>query len=158
MKTIRRRRLEKKTDYKSRFGLLKSGKIRLVVRKSNKYISAQIVETNIAQDKVLIGVSSKDLLEKGWPKDKTGSLKNLQAAYLTGYYIGTLAKKSKINEMILDIGLNRNIHKSRLFSLLKGVVDSGIDIPHDPEALPTEEDLNKDEKLGALINKIKDKL
>ncbi len=61
MKTQRRRRLETKTDYKARLALLKSEKPRLVIRKSNRYILAQIVLSEIAQDKILFRVSSKDL-------------------------------------------------------------------------------------------------
>ena len=60
MRTIRRRRNQAKTDYKARLAFLKSEKPRLVVRKSNKYILAQIVSSDIAQDKVLLTISSKD--------------------------------------------------------------------------------------------------
>jgi len=154
MKTLRRRRKEAKTDYKARFNLLKSGKPRLVVRKTNRYILAQIVETEIAQDKVLVKVSSKDLLEKGWPKEKFGSLKSLQAAYLTGFLLG---KKAKQKELILDIGLNRNVRGSRIFAVLKGAIDAGIKIHHDSSVLPTEERLKANEKLKDLL-KIKEKL
>ena len=91
-KTQRRRRKEAKTDYKSRFSLLKSGKPRLVVRKSNRYILVQLVSSDIAQDKIIVRASSKELLSLGWPKEKHGSLKTLLAAYLTGYL---LARKGK---------------------------------------------------------------
>lgn len=156
MKIPRRRRLEKKTDYKARFGLLKSGEARIVVRKTNRYIMAQIVETKHAQDKVILGITSKILLEKGWPKDKAGSLKSLQASYLTGFILGKLAKDKKIKSAIFDIGMNRNVHKSRLYAFLKGVVDTGFNVPHNQDALPTEADLHKNEKLKSLL-KIKEK-
>src|SRR3989338_66668 len=104
-KSIKRRRAEQKTDYKARLLFLKSGKPRLVVRKTNRYIIAQVVESSIAQDKVLFGVTSKDLLSKGWPKEKSGSLKSLPAAYLTGLMLGKMAK-GKVKETILDIGMN----------------------------------------------------
>ena len=61
MKLPRRRRLESKTDYKSRLALLKSEKPRLVVRKTNRYIIVQIVSSEIAQDKILVGKTSKKL-------------------------------------------------------------------------------------------------
>ena len=157
MRLPRRRRLEKKTDYKARFAFLKSGEKRLVVRKTNKYMVAQIVETHQAQDKVLINTSSKVLLTKGWPKEKAGSLKSLQASYLTGFLIGKLAKKKDIDSVILDIGMNRNIHKSRLYALLKGAVESGLEIPHNPEALPSDEDLQRNEKLKDLL-KLREKI
>ena len=72
--------------------MLKSNKPRLVIRKTNRYILAQIVESEIAQDKTIIKVSSKDLLQKGWPEENKGSLKSLPASYLTGFLIGSLAK------------------------------------------------------------------
>jgi len=158
MKLPRRRRLQKKTDYKARFNLLKSEKPRLVIRKTNRYLIAQIVESEIAQDKTIVRVSTKDLLTKGWPKDKSGSLKSLPACYLTGFLIGKLAQDKKIKSPILDIGMNRSIHKSRLFALLKGAVDSGLDVPHDPKALPSPEDLERSDSLKSLIKTVKEKL
>ncbi len=154
MKTVRKRRLEKKTDYKSRFGLLKSGLPRLVIRKTNKYVIAQIIETSIAQDRVLASINSQQLLSKGWPKDKIGSLKNKIASYLTGFLLGKMAREKKINEAILDIGMHRNIHKSRIYAVLRGAVDSGLKISHDPDALPSLEDLKKIKEFFPLIDKI----
>ena len=90
MKTSRRRRKENKTDYHARLLMLKSEKPRVVVRKSNSYITIQFVEASIAQDKVVASASSKELLALGWPKEKKGSLKSLLASYLTGLL---LAKK-----------------------------------------------------------------
>jgi large subunit ribosomal protein L18 len=158
MKLPRRRRLEKKTDYKARFNLLKSGSIRLVTRKTNRYILAQIVETSGAKDKVLLSTSSKDLLSKGWPKEALGSLKSLQASYLTGFMLGKRSQTKKIKKAVLDIGMQRNVHKSRLYSLLKGALDSGLEIEHNPEILPTEKDLEKNENLYPLTKKIKEGL
>ena len=63
MKTLKRRRHEARTDYRIRLALLKSEKPRLVVRKTNRYIIAQIVESDIAQDKIIVGLTSKSLLE-----------------------------------------------------------------------------------------------
>ncbi len=158
MKSVRRRRLERKTDYKARFALLKSGSKRIVVRKTNRYIIAQIVETEIAQDKTIISISSKDLLKKGWPEEYRGSLKSLPAAYLAGFLLGKLAREKNIKSAILDIGMQRNIHKSRLYAFLKGAIDADLKISHQPDALPTESDLQKNEKLAKLINRLKEKI
>jgi len=158
MKIPRRRRLERKTDYVARFSFLKSKKPRIAARKTNKYIIAQIVETRIAQDKTIVGITSKYLLGKGWPKDKEGSLKSLPAAYLTGYALGKMAIHKKIKSAIYDMGMHRNVHGSRLFAFLKGAIDAGLEIPHSEESLPTEEHLNKNEKLKGLIEKVKEKL
>ena len=153
MRTIRQRRLKKKTDYKSRLALLKSGKPRLVIRKTNRYILAQIVESDIAKDKVIVSVTSKDLLTKGWPKENAGSLKSLPAAYLTGYILAEKVKESG-KEMILDIGMHRNISQSRIYAVLKGALDAGLKVNHNEKALPTEEQINKNEKFTEIINKI----
>ncbi|MFH1802589.1 MAG: 50S ribosomal protein L18 [archaeon] len=153
-RTIRRRRRENKTDYKSRFHMLKSERPRLVVRITNRYAIAQIVESDIAQDKVIAKVSSKDLLAKGWPKEKGGSLKSLPAAYLTGFLL-VKSLKVKISEAILDIGLQRNIKGSRIYAVLKGAVDAGLKIPHNPEALPTKERIEKNESLKTIFEKVK---
>lgn len=154
-RTIRRRRREGKTDYKSRFNFLKSGKDRVVFRKSNRYIIGQIIISEIAQDKAKVTVTSKDLLTLGWPKEMAGSLKSLPACYLTGYLTG---KKSGIKEAIFDIGLLRNVHKSRIYAFLKGLKDSGVEISCKEEVLPTEEEINKNEKTGKLIKQIKEKI
>ncbi len=155
MKTIRRRRKESKTDYKARFNLLKSEKPRLVVRKTNRYIIAQVVESDIARDKVITQANSKELLSKGWPKEKSGSLKSLQAAYLTGLMLG---KKSKSKDLILDFGLQRIVHGSRLLAVLKGAIDAGAKISHKKEVLPSEERLSSNKELHSIMSKIKEKI
>lgn len=155
-RTIRRRRFEGKTDYKARLGLLKSGKPRVVVRKTNRYILAQIVISDIAQDKVVLNISSKDLISQGWPEKLKGSLKSLPAAYLTGYLLGK--KSEEINEGILDMGLQRNIKGSRIYAFLKGLVDSGFSIPHSKDSFPDDEALNKKEETGKLIKELKEKI
>lgn len=157
-RSVRRRRLEMKTDYKSRLALLKSGKPRLVVRKTNRYIIAQIILSEIAQDKVIVGINSSYLISKGWPKEKSGSLKNTVAAYLTGYALGKLAsEKIKDREFILDIGMHRNIQKSRIYAVLKGFIDSGMKVPHESTALPGKENFEKKE-ISSLIEKIRKEL
>lgn len=157
MKTVRRRRHEKKTDYKARLALIKSNMPRLVIRKTNRYLITQIVNTKIAQDSVITGTSSKYLLEKGWPENKTGSLKSCVAAYLTGFLIGKMAKEKNIVRAILDIGMYRNVAKSRIYALLKGALDAGMQIPHNPSVIPSDSELTKNENLKNLL-KIKEKL
>lgn len=155
MKSVRRRRLESRTDYKARLALLKSEKPRLVVRKTNRYIIAQIVESEQAQDKTLIYTNSKSLLENGWPKELSGSLKSLQAAYLTGFFLGKTAKEKLKGDLTLDIGMHRNISKSRIYALLKGALDAGLKIPHSSEVLPTEEELNSNKKLSPILKELR---
>lgn len=144
--------MQAKTDYKARLALLKSEKPRLIVRRTNRYIIAQIAVSEIAQDKVIVGISSKILLSKGWAEDAKGSLKSIPAAYLTGFILGKMAQEKNISEAILDIGMYRNIQKSRIYAVLKGAIDSGMEIPHSDEALP---EINPGEKIAKIFEKIK---
>ena len=144
--------MEAKTDYKARLSLLESGKARLIIRKTNKYIIVQLVQSDIARDKVIASAVSKELLNKGWPEEFSGSLKSRPAAYLTGFLIGL---KAKGKDAILDIGMNRNVHKSRLYAALKGALDAGLHIPHNKDALPSDDMIEENQKLKLILNKIK---
>ncbi len=142
MRTIKRRRREGKTDYKARLGLLKSGLPRVVVRKTNRYIIVQYIKSKEAQDHVIITVSSKELLKSGWPQERKGSLKSLPACYFTGLLLGRKIKdKEKKARAILDTGLNRNVKKSRIYAVLKGLAESGIGFSYKEETFPEEKRL-----------------
>jgi len=152
-----RRRREGKTDYKSRRNLLMSGKPRIVIRVSNKYITAQIVESKEAQDFIISGVNSKELSEFGWK----GSFKNTPASYLTGIMIGKKATEKGISEMIFDIGMQRTTKGSKIYACLKGIIDAGISMNHGKEMIPGEERIlgkHINEKLSEDIKKIKEKI
>ena len=152
-RTIKRRRQEAKTDYHARLRLLVSGKPRLVIRKTNRYIIGQIVTSTLAQDKVIVGASSKELLSFGWPESLKGSLKNLTAAYLTGKLLGE--KSTSVREAILDIGMYRNAEKGRLYAFLRGAIDGGIVIPHNPEILPSDARFEENKKTREVFLKLK---
>jgi|TARA_Y100000310_G_C20675261_1_gene812669 large subunit ribosomal protein L18 len=139
MKTIKRRRKENKTDYAKRLKMLKSRKARVVVRKTNKYIIAQYVLSPKTQDKIEIGLSSKNLLNYGWPKEFEGSLKSIPASYLTGFLIGKKIIDGKKEAPIIDFGMTRTLHKTKIFAFLKGLVDSGVNIKHDEKTFPEED-------------------
>ncbi len=144
---FKRRRLNI-TNYRKRLKLVSSGKIRFVVRISNKYVNCQFIEYHEDGDKTLVGFNSKSLNKVSF---KGG--KNLQSAYLSGYFAGLLAIKRNIKEAILDIGLRPSVKNSRVYAALKGALDAGINIPHGEEVLPSDELLKKDE-LKEIINKI----
>ena len=135
---LKRRRKENKTDYGKRVGLLKSGFPRVVFRKTNRYITTQYVTSKEAQDKVEFGLTSKDLLKHGWPKEFQGSLKSIPAAYLTGFLFGKKIIEKKLKMPIIDIGMTRNIHKNKVFGFLKGLKDSGVDIKCEEKYYPDE--------------------
>jgi len=130
----KRRRREGKTNYRKRLRLLESGRPRLVVRKTNRYIIAQIVTSYEAQDKVVVGATTKKLAEFNWDY----GFKNVPAAYLLGLLIGKLAKDKGIDEAILDVGLHRITKGNRIFSVLAGATKF-LNIPHDKEILPSED-------------------
>ncbi len=81
--------------------------------------------------------SSRELVKMGW-KGGTG---NLPAAYLTGELAGRRAIASGVKEALLDIGLKSSSKGSKLYAVLKGLVDSGLDVPHSPDNLPPEDRL-----------------
>jgi len=141
----RRRRREGKTNYKKRYDLLKSKKSRLVVRLTSKVITAQIINYIPKGDVTVASTNSLELKKFGWePK------KNISTAYLTGLLIGKKAVKANVKEAILDIGLHRPHKKGRLFAVVKGAVDAGLNVPHGKEALPDDEKI----KVGEVKEKV----
>ena len=126
-----RRRVEGKTNYHRRLRLLKSRQLRVVIRASNNHIRVQIIKSNVGGDIVLVSAFSNELSSKfGW-KGNTG---NIPAAYLTGYLAGIRAKKKKIENAILDLGVF--YHKNRVLAAFKGVLDTGIEVPYGEGFLP----------------------
>ncbi len=154
-----RRHRERKTDYRLRLRLLRSKKPRIVVRKSLRAIRVQFVEYNPQGDKILASAISNELSKDyGWKY----SVSTTPAAYLTGFLAGTRAKEKGIDQGVLDIGLYPPTVGSTVFASLKGVLDAGIECPHDSQMLPKEErlhgaHLNKDIKplIGDIISKMK---
>lgn len=135
-KTKFRRRRQGKTDYVRRLNLLKSQKPRLVVRKSNKQVFVQFEEFGRNGDKVLEKAVSRELKTYGWNLSNS----NTSAAYLTGFLAGKkFLKKLGKKEVFLDIGLNTPVHGSKIFSALKGAVDSGIQVKFDEKAFPKQD-------------------
>ncbi len=151
-----KRRRKKKTNYKKRLALVKSGKARLVIRKSLSNISIQFINFDHQGDKTIASAKSTELKKIGW--NKTG---NIPAAYLTGLLAGKKAKDKKIEEAILDLGLQTSTKGSRLYAALKGVLDSGIKIPHSEEILPKEDRIRGkhiSEELEKQFEEIKNKI
>jgi len=126
-----RRRREVRTDYHQRLRLLKSGKPRLVARKSNKHVTAQLVATGPDGDETLASAHSSDLAEYGW-EAPTG---NLPAAYLTGLLAGQRAVEAGVEDAVLDIGLNTATPGSKVFAVQEGAIDAGLDVPHNDSVL-----------------------
>ena len=128
------------------------------MRRTNKYFILQAVESDEAQDKVLATITSKDLLKNGWDAKAGGSLKSIPAGYLTGML---MAKKLKSGKYIVDLGMARTLKGGRVFSVVKGLIDGGLDIPANEKVFPGEERLNGEhlkDDVKAMIAEVKKKL
>ena len=130
-----KRKRQGRTNYKLRLNLLKSGKYRLIIRKSLKNILLQIVKSENSKDKVIIASSSTELKKMGW----SYSSGNIPSSYLTGLILGKKALKNNIKGAILDIGLQNSVVKSRIYAALKGSIDAGLKVPHNSEMFPSQE-------------------
>ncbi|MEK6907504.1 MAG: 50S ribosomal protein L18 [Nanoarchaeota archaeon] len=133
-----KRKRSELTDYRARLRLILSKKTRLVVRKSLNNVIAQLVNYDNKSDKVVKTLSCRNLREYGW-KYHSG---NLPSAYLLGLLIGLEAKKLNVKEAVFDIGLSESVSGSSIYALLKGALDSGLQIPHGEKVLPGEERIN----------------
>lgn len=155
-----RRRREGKTDYFARRRLTvqeknkyNTPKYRLIVRFTNKDIVAQIAYSKIGGDVVVNAAYSHELPRYGI---KVG-LTNYAAAYATGLLLARRHLKAlKLDDMykgtaeingedynveqegdnpnpfkaVLDIGLARTTTGAKIFAVMKGVADGGINVPH----------------------------
>lgn len=139
MRTITRRRKENKTDYGKRKKLLKSELPRLVFRRTNKYFIVQYVESKESRDKVVFGMDSRKLLNYGWPKELKGSLKSTPSAYFLGLLVGKEILSKKLKLPIVDFGMARTLHKTKIHGFLKGLVDSELKIKTKKETFPEED-------------------
>jgi large subunit ribosomal protein L18 len=97
-------------------------------------MTVQIVEAHPIGDKVVCSASSQELKEYGWQ----AACGNLPSAYLTGLLCGIRGKGKNVNKAVADIGLHQPSRGARIFASLKGVVDAGINVPHNAAKLPDE--------------------
>ncbi|OPY15961.1 MAG: 50S ribosomal protein L18P [Methanomethylovorans sp. PtaU1.Bin073] len=130
-----RRRREGRTNYHQRLKLLLSKEDRVVVRKSSKHVQVQLIAPTPEGDVTLSSAISTELKNYGYDAP-TG---NTPAAYLTGLLFGYRTLSKGYDYGILDIGLQASSPGSRIYATLKGIVDSGLEIPHDPSVFPSDE-------------------
>jgi len=155
-----KRRREGKTDYQARKRLTvqdknkyNTPKYRIVVRFTNKNIIAQIMYSRIEGDHTVCAAYAHELPRYGI---KLG-LTNYAAAYATGLLLARRHLKNiKLDSLykgheadgnihfdvekeegnpnpfmaVLDIGLARTTTGSKVFAVMKGVADGGINVPH----------------------------
>ncbi|MEM4396272.1 MAG: 50S ribosomal protein L18 [Candidatus Woesearchaeota archaeon] len=152
-----RRKREGRTNYRKRLELLKSRSIRLVIRKTNTSIIVQLAKYEPNGDRILYSITSKALSEYGW----NHSYKCIPAAYLTGILISKKIKELKIDSIIPDFGLYVSTKGNRLYAVLKGLIDAGVEINVDEEMLPTENRIygeHIDDSIKKDVEKIKSQI
>jgi len=134
-----RRRREGKTDYRVRLRLLRSGEARAVVRFSGRRIRVSIVRYDPVGDRVLATAESAELGRVGFPSN---SFASTPAAYLTAYLAGLRSKSVGAESAVLDTGIRHPTEGGRLSAALKGLLDSGVDVPHGEGGFPSADRLN----------------
>jgi len=183
-----KRRRQGKTDYYARKRLTvqdknkyNTPKYRLIVRFTNKDVIAQIAYSRIEGDIVVCSAYAHELSQYGI---KYG-LTNYAAAYATGLLLarrhlkkigleGTYEGQVDVNgedfnveasgnkapfKAVLDIGLARTTTGAKIFAVMKGVADGGIDVPHsetrffgyDPESKKYDAEAHRGRIFGAHV-------
>jgi large subunit ribosomal protein L5e len=161
-----KRRRQGKTDYYARRRLVQqdknkydSKKYRLVVRRTNTKIIAQIIFSTMTGDRVFCAAESTELKAHGL----TAGLTNYSASYSTGLLLARrLLKQVGLDTLyatnsavdgeyynteenvqdkrpfkaLLDVGIQRTTTGARLFGVLKGACDGGINVPHNTKRFP----------------------
>ncbi len=147
-----KRKREGKTDYRHRLRLLRSGRPRLVTRISLKHVIAQFVRATPSGDIILASAHSKELEKLGWK----GYTANTPAAYLAGLLCGYRALKAGMKECTLDLGKHNPVSQAKVFAVLKGALDAGLQIPHGEGVLPSDERI-RGEHIAKYSAKLKEK-
>ncbi|MBU0591406.1 50S ribosomal protein L18 [Candidatus Micrarchaeota archaeon] len=149
-----RRRYEGKTNFAKRLALIKSGKTRMVVRRSNKNIVVQFVDFYPNGDKTILTINGNHLAKtyKWQPK------RNVWTAYLVGLMAGKLAQKKGIKEFVLDMGMYVPSKGSIFFAALKGAVDSGLKSKIDNDKVPGDKLTNPPDKYKSTFEDTKSKI
>lgn len=130
--TLKRIR-ERKTNYHKRSSLLLSKRRFITIKITNQNVLTQLLEPSITGDKVITSAHSTNLAILGWK----GSLNSLPACYLTGLLLGKKAKSKGIDNAILYTG--KDTYTERLSACLKGIIDSGLEIPSSEDSFPNSE-------------------
>ncbi len=133
-----RRKREGKTNYRKRMASITSSESRLVARKTLTKIIVQIIDFKLDGDVVKASAISDDLKKLGWK----GSVKNTPAAYLIGYMIGKKSLKAGIKKANFDIGFATSFSGAKIYAVLKGAIDAGLDMNASEKVFPSEDRIN----------------
>ena len=149
-----RRRREGVTRFSKRLPLIKSGKPRIVVRKSNRNIVVQFVEFSEKGDRTAFTFNSGHLKKLfKWP-----SARNAWTAYLAGLYAGKEASKKGVKEAVPDIGRHTPSKGNIVFAAIKGAADAGIKCSFSEDVVPMDKISAPPEKIKAQFEEVKKKI
>ena len=126
LKRIRQR----KTNYRKRSGILIGRRPFIITKISGQNISAQALKPTLTGDIVIASAHSRELIRHGWK----GSMNSMPACYLTGLLLGKKSIQKGATNAVLYTG--NNPFTTKVAACLKGIVDSGINIPVSKESLP----------------------
>lgn len=149
-----RRRREGKTNFAKRLALVKSGKTRMVVRRSNKGIVVQFVDFDPKGDKTILTVTGTHLAKEY----KWEAKRNVWTAYLAGLMAGKLAKKKGVKGFVLDMGMYVPSKGSVIFAAQKGAADAGLETSCDKDKVPEAKLANVPEKYRKTFDEVKSRI
>ena len=132
VQTLKRIRSDK-TNYHKRAALLIGRHSFVTVKVSDQNVATQVIKPTATGDIVITSVHSKSLAKRGWK----GAFNNLPACYLTGLALGKKALEKNVQNVVLYIG--KDHFTSRVAACLRGIYDSGVNIPVSEESLPPED-------------------
>lgn len=148
-----RRRREGKTNFAKRLALIKSGKTRMVVRRSNAGLLVQFVDFDPKGDKTILSVSGAHLSKSyKWP-----SKRNVWTAYLAGLMAGRMALKKGVKEFVLDMGMYTPSKGSVIFAAQQGASDAGLATSLDKGKVPEQKISNPPDKYK-MFSEVKSKI
>jgi large subunit ribosomal protein L18 len=127
--TLKRIR-QRKTNYRKRSGILIGRRPFIITKISGQNISAQALKPTLTGDIVIASAHSRELIRHGWK----GSMNSMPACYLTGLLLGKKSIQKGATNAVLYTG--NNPFTTKVAACLKGIVDSGINIPVSKESLP----------------------
>ena len=127
--TLKRIR-QRKTNYRKRSGILIGRRPFIITKISGQNISAQALKPTLTGDIVIASSHSRELIRHGWK----GSMNSMPACYLTGLLLGKKSIQKGATNAVLYTG--NNPFTTKVAACLKGIVDSGINIPVSKESLP----------------------
>lgn len=141
----------------------------MIARITNTRVIAQVAFATIQGDKIFCAADSQELRKFGL----TAGLANYASAYATGLLLGRrLLKKVELDTMydgnkslgtdynsgddqkerrpfkvILDVGLAATKTGSKVFSVMKGICDAGVHVPHSNGRFPGSKNNEEENKV-----------